>query len=158
MRILEWVAIPLSRWSSLSGDLTHVSCIGRRILYHYATWEVPSLSCTIGHLMLFSNTSFKMFSSDQLFTHVLLFVTPALQHTRLPCPSPTPGAYSNSCWSSWWCHPNVSSSVIPFSSRLQSFPASGSFHWVSSSYQVAKILEFQLQHQSFQWILRTDFL
>ena len=50
-----------------------------------------------------------------------------LQHTRLPCPSPTPRACSNSCPSSWWCHPTVSSSVIPFSFCLQSFPASGSF-------------------------------
>ena len=50
-----------------------------------------------------------------------------LQHARLPCPSPTPGAYSNSCPSSWWCHPTISSSVIPFSFCLQSFPASGSF-------------------------------
>ena len=50
-----------------------------------------------------------------------------LQHARLPCPSPTPGAYSNSCPSSWWYHPTISSSVVPFSSCLQSFPASGSF-------------------------------
>ena len=50
-----------------------------------------------------------------------------LQHAGLPCPSPTPGACSNSCPSSRWCHPTVSSSVIPFSSRLQSFPASGFF-------------------------------
>ena len=49
------------------------------------------------------------------------------QHTRPPCPSPTPGAYSNSCPSSRWCHPTISSSVVPFSSHLQSFPASGSF-------------------------------
>ena len=50
-----------------------------------------------------------------------------LQYARSPCPSPTPGAYSNSCPSSWWCHPTISSSVIPFFSRLQSFLASGSF-------------------------------
>ena len=49
-----------------------------------------------------------------------------LQHTRLPCPSLTPGACSNSCPSSWWCHPTISSSAVPFSSCLQSFPASGS--------------------------------
>ena len=49
-----------------------------------------------------------------------------LQHTRLPCPLPTPGACSNSCPLSWWCHPTISSSVSPFSSCLQSFPASGS--------------------------------
>ena len=51
----------------------------------------------------------------------------------------------------------ILSSVIPFSSCLQSFPASGSFQWVGSSNQVSKVLEFQLQHQSFQWIFRTDF-
>ena len=50
-----------------------------------------------------------------------------MQHARFPCPSPTPGACSNSCPSSRWCHPTISSSVIPFSSCLQSFPASGSF-------------------------------
>ena len=50
-----------------------------------------------------------------------------LQHTRPPCPSPTPGVYSDSCPLSQWCHPTISSSVIPFSSHLQPFPASGSF-------------------------------
>ena len=50
-----------------------------------------------------------------------------LQHTRLPCPSPTPGVCSNSRPSSWWCHTTISSFVVPFSSCLQSFPASGSF-------------------------------
>ena len=50
-----------------------------------------------------------------------------LQHTRLPCPTPSPGVYSNSLPSSRWCHPTISSSVIPFSSCLQSFPTSGSF-------------------------------
>ena len=50
-----------------------------------------------------------------------------LQHARLPCPSPTPGAYSNSCPLSQWCYSTISSSDVPFSSCLQSFPASGSF-------------------------------
>ena len=58
--------------------------------------------------------------SDSLWPH-------GLQHTRLPCLSPTPGVYSNSCPLRWWCHPTLSSSVIPFSSCLQSLPASGSF-------------------------------
>ena len=49
------------------------------------------------------------------------------QHARPPCPSPMPGVCSNSCPLSWWCHPTISSSVVPFSSSLQSFPASGSF-------------------------------
>ena len=50
-----------------------------------------------------------------------------LQHARLPCPSPTPGVFSNWCPLSQWCHPTILFSVVPFSSRLQSFPASGSF-------------------------------
>ena len=49
------------------------------------------------------------------------------QHTRPPCPSPAPGVHSNSRPSSWWCHPDISSSVVPFSSCPQSLPASGSF-------------------------------
>ena len=63
-----------------------------------------------------------------------------LQHARLPCPSPTPGACSNSSPSSRWCHPAISSSVVPFSSCLQSFPASGLFQWVTSSHEVARVL------------------
>ena len=81
-----------------------------------------------------------------------------LQHARLPCPSPTPGVYKNSCPLSRWCHPTISSSVFPFFSCLQSFPTSDLFKWTSSSHEVAKILEFQLQHQSFQWTPRTYFL
>ena len=50
-----------------------------------------------------------------------------LQHARPPCPSPTTGVHSNSCPSSWWCHPAISSSVVPFSSCPQSLPASESF-------------------------------
>ena len=58
--------------------------------------------------------------SDCLWPH-------GLMHARLPCPSPTLGACSNSCPLSWWCHPTISFSIVPFSSRLQCFPASGSF-------------------------------
>ena len=66
-------------------------------------------------------------SSVQLLDHVWLFATHGLQHARPPRPSPTPTVYSNSCPLSRSCHPTISSSVIPFSSHLQSFPASGSF-------------------------------
>ena len=52
------------------------------------------------------------------------------QHARPPCPSPTPGVYSNSCPSSWWCHPAISSSVIPFSSRPQSLLISFRMDWL----------------------------
>ena len=81
-----------------------------------------------------------------------------LQHARLPCPSLSSGVCSNSCPLNWLCHPTISSSVVPFFSCPQFFPASGSFPWVCSSYQVTKVLKLQFQHQSFQWIFRVDFL
>ena len=65
-----------------------------------------------------------------LFSHSVMSYSlqpPGLQHARLPCPSPSPEACSNSCPLSQRCHPTISSSVVPFSSCLQSFPASGSF-------------------------------
>ena len=65
--------------------------------------------------------------SVQSLSRARLFATPWLQHARLPCPAPTPRACSNSCPLSLWCRPTISSSVIPFSSCLQSFLASGSF-------------------------------
>ena len=68
------------------------------------------------------------------------------EFTQSPCPL------------SRWCHPTISSSVVPFSSRLSLSQHLGLFQRVSCSHQVAKILQFQLQHQSFQWIFRTDLL
>ena len=72
-------------------------------------WCIPGVHCSL----LFSCSVV----SDYLRPH-------RLQHARLPRPSPPPGACSNSCPSNWWCHPTISSSVIPFSSCPQSFPAS----------------------------------
>ena len=70
-----------------------------------------------------------------------------LQHTSLSCPSPSPGVCSNSCPLSWWCHPTILSSIIPFSC-LHDAPSQhqGLFHGVDSSHQVAKVLKLQLQH------------
>ena len=85
--------------------------------------------------------------SDSLWPH-------GLQHVRLPCPLPTPGACSNSWPSSQWCHPSISSSVIPFSSCLQSFPALGSFpmsqFWASGGQSIgvsalASVLPMNIQ-------------
>ena len=91
-------------------------------------------------LLLLSWVQFSQFSrsvvSDSLRPH-------ESQHARPPCPSPTPRVYPNSCPSSRWCHPAISSSVVPFSSCPQSLPASGSFPIVNSSHDVAKVLEFQ---------------
>ena len=187
-RILGWVVISSSRVFSWPRDRIHVSCvscIGRQILYHWATREALGLS---GKSL--SNSSYRSISNlqccvtlwtfctgdppssdphltENLYPAVLYFLHKVsfpcshlwdivatevgyllsvssvqfsdcsvtshslqphrLQHARLPCLSPTPRAYLNSCPSSWWCHPTISPSVIPLSSHLQSFPASGSF-------------------------------
>ena len=74
-----------------------------------------------------------------------------LQHARPPCPSPTPTAYSDSCPSSWWCHPTISSSVVPVSSHLRPFSASGSFpmnQFITSSGQGLGVSAVQ-KHQYF---------
>ena len=97
-----------------------ISWIGRWILYHWATWEALCHVKWLYHWH-FNLVQFSLsVASDSLQPH-------GLQHTRLPYPSPTPRACSNSCPSSQWCHPTISSFIIPFSSCLQSCPASGSF-------------------------------
>ena len=81
------------------------------------------------HINVISSVQFSCsVMSDSLWLH-------GLQHARPLCPSPTPRAYSNSCPLCQWCHPTMSSSVVPFSSHLQSFPASGSFEmsWLFAS-------------------------
>ena len=81
------------------------------------------------------------------------------KHARPPCPSSTPRVYPNSCPLSQGCHPTSSSSVLfPSPPAYNLSQHHGLFKWVSSSHQVVKILEFQLQHQTFQWTLRTDLL
>ena len=71
-----------------------------------------------------------------------------LQHARPPCPSPIPGVHPNPCPSSWWYHPTISSSVVPFSSLSQSFPASGLFKWVSSCIRWPKYWSFSFNISS----------
>ena len=89
--------------------------------------------------------------SDSLQPHVP-------QHARPPCPSLTRGIHPNPYPLSWWCHPTISSSVISFLSCLNPSQHQGLFKWVSSSHQVAKVLEFRPQYQSFQWTSRTGLL
>ena len=87
-------------------------------------WAIPNGSSWLKLLLmilLFSSVQFsRSVMSDSLQPH-------EPQHARPPCPSPTPGVHPNPCPLSQWCHPTISSSVIPFSSCPQSFPASGSF-------------------------------
>ena len=90
-------------------------------------------------------------SSIQLFSHVLLFATLWTAACQASMSISKSQACSNSCSSSRWCYPTILSSVVPFSFCLQSFPASGSFPVGQFLHQVAKGLEFQLHHQSFQW-------
>ena len=95
----------------LVGNQTQVSCLEGSCVHHYTTnaWTLSVQFSSVAQSCL------------------TLCDPHGLQHTRLRCPSPTPRACSNSCPLSWWCHPTISSSVSPFSSCLQSFPASGSF-------------------------------
>ena len=105
-RILEWVAMSSSRATSQPIKCVHYIHILVNDMHH-------ALYC-------FSIQFSRSVMFDSLWPC-------GLQHARPPCPSPTPRVYSNSCPLSRWCHPTISSSVIPFSFRLQSFPASGSF-------------------------------
>ena len=140
LRILQWVANPFFRRSSWPRNRTRGFCIAGGFFTSWPSREALPLSIS-------SVTQ----SCLTLWPH-------GLQHASLPCPLPTPGVCANSYPLSQWCHSTIPSSVIPCSSCLQSFPASGLFQWVSSLHQVAKVLELQLQHQSLQWIFRTDFL
>ena len=108
-------------------------------------------------MILLKNLQYLLIQSQSSHLAVSDFVIHGLQHTGLPCPSPTPRAYSNSCPLSQWCHSTISSSIVPFSFCLQSFPVSGSFPMSQFSHQLDKVLELQLQHQSFQWILKDWF-
>ena len=111
--MLEWVAMPslgdLPDPGMETASLSSPALAGR-FFTTSATWEAWQQPVQFSYSVM----------SDSLRPH-------GLQHARLPCPSQTPGAYSNSCPSSRWCHPTISSSVVPFSSCLQPFPSSESF-------------------------------
>ena len=89
--------------------------------FHFSLLSVWQSVHLTSNLLIFQSIQFSCsVMSDSLRPH-------ELQHARPPCPSPIPKVYSNPCPSSWWCHPAISSSVVPFSSCPQSLPASGSF-------------------------------
>ena len=105
----------------------------------------PRRSSGLSEMLLFCRSVV----SDPLWPH-------GAKHVRCPCPSPSPRACSDSSPLNWWCHPTISSSPSPPAFNLSQHQ--GLFKGVSSSHQTAKVLEFQLQHQSFQWIFGVDFL
>ena len=117
-RMMELVGVPVLFWHLLPGAALSITLTGMCI----GLWVSNILIyCLRVMLLRFSSVQFScLFMSDFLQPH-------GLQHTRLPYPSPNPGVYPNSCPLSWWCHLTISSSVVPFSSCLQSFPTSESF-------------------------------
>ena len=127
---------------------------GQRSLAGYSLWDANNRT----HLSDWAHWTYMLlllFSckvvSDSLQPH-------ELQHARLPCPSLSPGICSNSCPLSQWCHPTILSSVVPFSSCPQSFPASGSFpmSWLFSS--GGQSIGGSALASVVQWIFRVDFL
>ena len=115
----------------------------------------------VSHMIPFHILSYLPNLSSVQFSHSVVYDSlwpHGLQHTRLPYPSPTSGTCSNSCTLSWWCHQIIPSFVIPFSSCLQSFPALGSLPVSQFFASGGQSIGLQLQHQSFQWIFRIDFL
>ena len=172
-RILKWTVMLFSRGSSRPRDWTQVSRIVGRHFTLWTTREALEIGAWRGAA---KNYNLKLQHRNSCSSELLLLFSHSvmskslrphgLQHTSLLCPSPSPGVRSNSHPSSQWCHPTISSSVVPFSSCLLPFPKVGGkdlsqhqglFQWVSSSHQVARVLEFKLQYLSFQWISRVDF-
>ena len=148
---------------SESWSFTQSTDIPTRILCTiiWEPWVFLTIKIWVTVLRLLSLEASLFFScsfvSDSLWPH-------GLQHTRLPYP-PNPGVCSNSCPSSWWCHPTILSSAVSFSSCLQSFPASGSFlmSWLlaSSSQSIgasASASVFPMNIQDWFPIFRVDFL
>ena len=97
--------------------LNFIRCLSHINSGHKVVFLLLTIEITLAHVSVQFSLSV---ASDSLWPL-------GLQHTRPPCPSPAPRVYSDSCPLSRWCHPNISFSVVPFSSCHQSFPASGSF-------------------------------
>ena len=156
-RILEWVSISFSRGSFWPRDQTQVSCSAGGFFIIWATRKAKPV--TKGQIV-YDLTHMKSFSSVQSSCSVMSnsLWPHGLQHARLLCSSPSTGTCSNSCSSSQWSHPIILSSVFSFSSCFYLSQHQGLFQWVGSSHQMAKVLECQLQHQSFQWMFRVYFL
>ena len=129
-KLTFWSGLPICLWRSFCWQCTQIL----RIAPHSSLCSSGPLFCKGGCKSIFLNAfhpvcvhgpQWQIQFSRSVVSDSLQ--PPGLQHARPLCPSPTPRVYSNSCPLSWWCQPTISSSVIPFSSCLQSFPASGSF-------------------------------
>ena len=150
------VQIALLLWSDFLNWKTETYWFAEGIKWN-TTYNVQCVSScwptspVVTLFLLFQVLFSRQVVSDSLWPH-------GLRHARLPCPPVSPGFGPSSCPLHWRCHATMLSSVTVFSFCLQSFPASGSFPKSQRFSQVAKVLELQLQHQSFQWIFTVDFL
>ena len=139
-RTLEWVAISYSKGSFWPRDWTYISCISRQVLCHWATRETQP-HCSV------------QFSS---VTQSCLTVCDPMNRST-PCPSPTPGVHSDSRPSSQWCHPAISSSVIPFFSCPQSLPATVQYYIVDCVSWVPRLTLLNLQtNWAYEHTLKTE--
>ena len=149
----SWVAIFFSRRSSWPTDWTQVFCIAGDLLHSRETLYQLSYQVSPNWLFVVVKS----------FSCVWLFATLGLLHTRLPCPSLSPGVHSDSLSHSWlthWVNDTIQPSHIlspPFPHALNLSQHQGLFQWAGSSHQVTKVLECQLQCQSFQRVIRVDF-
>ena len=142
-RVREWVAIPFSRGSFWSRDWTWVFCTAGRFFTVWATREAQ----------IYHTAARVSLSYAYLYIKIYMLIV------GLPCPLLSQEVCSNSGPLSRWYHPTISY-CCPFLLLPSVFPSIRVFlyQWVSSLYQVVKVLELQLQHQSFQRIFRVDFL
>ena len=169
-QVQSWIGkIPWSRkWQPMPVFLCR-KFHGQRSLTGYSPRGHKELDTTerllLTHSLYLCTSSYYLMEPSVQFSHSVLSNSlwpHGLKHTRLPCPSPIPGACSNSCPLSQWCHPTISSSVVLFSSCLQSFPASGSFpvsqFCISGGQSIgtsALTLVFcYIKQLSFQWIFK----
>ena len=130
--ITKVTALPPASQLQTPCSLASISSRPPPQLSYYNSPNRPLLSthCEPYHFSSYPSSTLISFLSSVQFSHSVVsdsLQPHELQHARPPCPSPTPRVYSHSSPLSQWCHPAISSSVVPFSSHLQSFPASGSF-------------------------------
>ena len=153
----SWVCTSISLWSFQMGELdTHMGNNRHWPTFTSRTktdsWWVTYRFMKGKYAKFQGNTEYvsRQFSSVQFSCSV---VSDSLwrhesQHTRAPCPLPTPGVHPNPCPSSQWCHPTISSSVVPYSSCPQPSQNQGLFKWTSSSHQMAKLWSFSFNISS----------
>ena len=117
----------VTAWKQQHGSPVNIQSVNGNIILILSAsfWRPPTIFTSWFKILI--NFFILEFRSVQLLSRVWLFETPWTSAHQASCPSPTPGVYPNSCPSSQWCHPAISSSVAPFSFCPQSFPASGSF-------------------------------